>query len=167
MKLIVKACLISVGLLCTYSLFGKKLKIGTSAPDFTLHDETGQAHTLSALRGSRVALYFYPKDFTPGCTKQACSIRDDFSKLKEKNITIFGMSTDSDTSHKQFQDKYELPFHLLSADKKTTKNYGVYGRLFTSRNTFLIDEKGIIVGIIKNVDVDDHAQQIIDGFEKS
>jgi len=166
MKIIILILLIAIGLLCTYTLFGKKLAIGDKAPDFALHDETGTKHTLSALRGSKVALYFYPKDFTPGCTKQACSLRDDFSQLKEKNIIIFGLSTDSATSHQQFQDRYALPFHLLTADKKTTKAYNVSGTLFTTRYTFLIDEKGIIVGIIKDVDVDHHAQQIIDGFEK-
>lgn len=166
MKIIIIVALLAIGLLCTYRLYGKTLTIGSAAPDFTLPDETGTPHTLSALRGSKVALYFYPKDFTPGCTKEACSIRDDFSQLKNKNIIIFGLSTDSTTSHKQFQKQYKLPFHLLSADTRVTKEYGVHGRLFTTRRTFLIDEKGIIVGIINDVDVEHHAQQIIDRFEK-
>lgn len=166
MNRVILVMVVAVGLLFPYSLFGKKLKVGQQAPDFTLYDETGTAHTLSALRGSKVALYFYPKDFTAGCTQQACSIRDDFSQLKEKNITIFGLSTDSATSHKEFQDKHALPFHLLCADKKTTKKYGVYGKLFTSRHTFLINEQGIIVAIIKDIEVGNHAQQIIDGFAK-
>jgi len=164
MKIIILIVLLITGLCFGYNLFGTKLNVGDQAPDFTLYDEAGEAHTLSALRGSKVALYFYPKDFTPGCTKQACSIRDNFSQLKDENIIIFGLSADSATSHEQFQEKHALPFHLLSADKKTLKAYGVNGLLFNTRRTFLIDEKGIIVAIIKNIDTANHAQQIIDGF---
>lgn len=165
MKLMFLFLVLLLFLLLTYNMFpAGKLVVGNKAPDFTLPDETGTFHTLSKLRGSKVALYFYPKDFTPGCTKEACSLRDNFSQLKDKNIIIFGLSTDSSKSHQQFQDTHALPFHLLSADKKTTKKYGVCGTLFTKRHTFLIDEEGIIIGIIKDVDTSNHAQQIIDGF---
>lgn len=137
------------------------------APDFSLMDENSELQTLSKLKGSNVVLYFYPKDFTPGCTKQACSLRDGYSEITKEGIKLFGISYDSPASHKKFKDKYQLPFSLLSdSDKKTAKAYGVKGMLFVDRVTFLIDASGKIIAILKNVDVSNHAQQIIDAFNK-
>src|SRR4051812_4172437 len=101
------------------------LHVGDPAPDFSLKDEDGIIYTLSKLRGKKVALYFYPMDNTPGCTKQACGIRDNYDLLKKDDILIFGLSTGSQKSHASFKKKYNLPFPLLSADKATIKAYGV------------------------------------------
>lgn len=146
----------------------KKLKIGDNAPDFALIDETGNVHSLSALQGRKVALYFYPKDNTPGCTKEACNIRDNFTRLKELGITIFGISSGTPKSKQQFKKEHHLPFPLLTANENTLREYGTQGGFFNlympKRETFLINEQGIIVAIIRDVQVTDHAQQIIDGF---
>jgi peroxiredoxin Q/BCP len=145
----------------------RPLKIGMMAPDFSLLDENNEPQTLSALKGNNVVLYFYPKDFTPGCTKQACSLRDGYSEITKEGIKLFGISYDSPESHKKFKDNYQLPFSLLSdKDKKVAKAYGVKGVLFVDRATFLIDASGKIIAILKNVDVANHAQQIIDAFKK-
>lgn len=149
----------------SYNCFGKKLTVGDAAPDFTLIDEAGKMVTLSKLKGTKVALYFYPKNNTPGCTAQACSIRDSFKELKHLNIALFGISHDSPKSHQAFKEKHNLPFPLLSAHKKVLCAYGVNGLLFTTRRTFLINEKGYIHAIIKKIDVAHHAQQIIDAFQ--
>lgn len=139
---------------------------GTTAPDFSLVDETNRLHTLSNMRGSRVALYFYPKDQTPGCTAQACSIRDSLGELRDQNIHVWGISYDSPASHAAFKQKYHLTFPLLSdSNKEVAALYGVKGLLMAKRVTFLIDEQGILVGIINDVDVKNHAQQILDTFE--
>src|SRR5271170_7677404 len=112
------ALLLLLVLLLTYNMYPQPKLLGKAAPDFQLCDEAGSVHTLSQLRGSKVALYFYPKDFTPGCTAQACDIRDNFEQLKQHGITIFGVSTDSVASHHKFTKDYHLPFHVLSANKK-------------------------------------------------
>lgn len=139
---------------------------GTAAPDFSLVDEANTLHTLSNMRGSRVALYFYPKDQTPGCTAQACSIRDSLGELRDQNIHVWGISYDSPASHAAFKQKYHLTFPLLSDNnKEVAARYGVKGLLMAKRVTFLIDEQGILVGIINDVDVKNHAQQILDAFE--
>ncbi len=144
----------------------KKVTIGSVAPDFSLPDETNALKTLSTLRGSKVALYFYPKDQTPGCTSQACSIRDTMSDLTKKGIQVWGISYDSPASHALFKEKYHLSFPLLSdSNKKVASLYGVKGLLFAKRITFLIDEHGIVVAIIKDIDVANHAQQILQAFE--
>jgi len=145
-------------------VWSKKLNIGDVAPNFTLVDEDGKSHTLSSLRGNKVALYFYPKDSSPYCTKEACGLRDDFAVLQQNGITIFGISSGSLSSKKKFKAKYQLPFTLLQADSNTLKNYGVRGFLGPKRKTFLINKDGIIVGIIKKVDVNNHAEQIVKGF---
>ncbi|HRN77801.1 MAG TPA: peroxiredoxin [Candidatus Dependentiae bacterium] len=160
-------------LICTFvcicfvpCAWGKKIKIHDAAPDFSLLDSEGNVHTLSALRGKKVALYFYPKDSSPYCTKQACNLRDNFATLKKEGITILGISSGSTKSKQKFKTKYQLPFPLLQADKKTLRAYGVHGFL-TKRKTFLIDGNGTIVDIITKVDVNNHTQQIINGFKKS
>ncbi len=147
------------------------LKKGDKAPDFTLCDENGNQVSLSDYKGSNIALYFYPMDGTYGCTKQACSLRDGFSDLKKAHITIIGISSDSEKSHKKFKEKNKLPFILLSdVGQKIAELYGVTrGFLFSwigvKRVTFLINKDGYIVDILKKIELKDHAQQIIDIFK--
>lgn len=143
----------------------RQLTVGSLAPNFSLKDESETVHTLSKLRGTNVALYFYPKDETPGCTAQACSIRDGFADLKKAGIVVLGVSYDSPASHKKFKEKHHLNFPLLSdSDKSVSKKYYVSGFLMPSRVTFLIDKSGRIIKILKNVDVKNHATEIIDAF---
>src|SRR3972149_3031892 len=107
----------------------KKLVVGSKAPDFTLLDQDGKSHKLSNYRGKWILLYFYPKDDTPGCTKEACSIRDNFPAFKKIKAEIFGVSIDSEKSHKKFAEKYDLPFTLLAdPEKKVVEAYGVFGK---------------------------------------
>lgn len=143
---------------------------GTPAPDFTLFDQDGSAHTLSAYQGKRVLLYFYPKDDTPGCTKEACMLRDalpDFTKL---DAVVFGVSADSVKSHKKFAEKYGLPFTLLADEGKEVVNaYGVWGKknmmgreydgIF--RTSFLIAPDGSILKVYENVKPELHAAQVL------
>jgi thioredoxin-dependent peroxiredoxin len=151
------------------------LNEGDDAPDFTTKNQNGEAVKLTDLHGQRVVLYFYPKDDTPGCTKEACSLRDSFDVFKEKNIKILGVSTDDEKSHQKFISKYNLPFDLLADTEKTLVNdYGVwgeknmYGKKYfgINRTTFLIDENGKIVKIFKKVKVDEHAREVLEAFEK-
>jgi thioredoxin-dependent peroxiredoxin len=146
----------------------KDLKVGDKAPDFELVDQRGELVKLSDHKGKKVALYFYPKDSTPGCTEQACSLRDDFEELRDADITIFGLSKGSVKSKQKFSSKQGLPFTLLIATDAVLKAYGVdtgFWRLYLpKRHTFLVDEKGIIVAIIKKVNTKNHAQQIIDAY---
>ncbi|MGI4883555.1 MAG: thioredoxin-dependent thiol peroxidase [Janthinobacterium lividum] len=143
---------------------------GQPAPDFSALDQDGNPVSLAALRGQRVALYFYPKDDTPGCTAQACNLRDHQQELNTHNIKVIGVSIDGETAHKKFAVKYDLPFPLLvDADKKIVEAYGVwqekknYGKTYmgTVRTTFLIDAEGIIEKVIKKVDTQDHAAQLL------
>lgn len=152
------------------------LKEGRKAPDFKLPDQEGNIVKLSGFKGKKVVLYFYVRDFTPGCTNQACSMRDGEEVLKKAGIVTMGISTDSIESHKRFAQKYELPFTLLSDEgAKVAKKYGVYGmktfmgRKFmgVKRTTFLIDEKGTIVKIMPKVDVKDHANEVLDMFSSA
>ena len=149
------------------------LKIGDDAPDFAANDQTGAPVKLSDLRGRKIVLYFYPKDDTPGCTKQACSLRDNFSALTENGITVFGISTDNGKSHQKFISKYELPFTLLvDTDHRIADAYDSYGekkfmgRIFngTLRKTFLIDEAGKIKKIFDKVNVSEHAREVLEAF---
>lgn len=149
------------------------LKEGDSAPEFVAKDQNGNEIKLSDFRGSRVVLYFYPKDDTPGCTKEACSFRDANDVYAEKGIKVFGVSTDSEKSHQKFIAKYNLPFTLLAdTDKKIVEDYGVYGEkslygrkyMGVNRMTFLIDEEGKIVKIFKKVNVSEHAQEVLAAF---
>ncbi|MFC1784077.1 peroxiredoxin [Candidatus Neomarinimicrobiota bacterium] len=143
-----------------------ELKIGDSAPDFTLQDQNKQDHTLSDYFGKKIVVYFYPKDDTPGCKKEACSIRDNYALFEENEIVVFGISYDSPKSHKTFADKYGLPFTLLSDnEKKVAKLYNSDGFLMAKRNSFLIDSEGKIFNIYKNVDVTTHTSNILDDFE--
>ncbi len=146
------------------------LNIGDPAPDFTSTDQTGQPLKLSDYRGKKVVLYFYPKDDTPGCTTQACSLRDNYADLRAAGYEVLGVSVDDEKSHQKFIGKYDLPFSLVSdTDKQVVEAYDVwkeksmYGRKFmgTVRTTFLIDENGIITNIISKVDTQKHAEQIL------
>ncbi len=143
---------------------------GDKAPLFTLKNQDGEAVALKDLAGKKVVLYFYPKDDTPGCTKQACNIRDNVSALKKHNIAVFGISMDDVESHDKFAKKYKLNFPILSdPGKKAIEKYGVwveknmYGNKFMGikRTTFLINEDGKIHHIIKSVKTDQHADQIL------
>jgi peroxiredoxin Q/BCP len=151
------------------------LKEGDKAPDFTLRNERGEDVSLSNLRGDKVVLYFYPKDDTPGCTKQACSFRDGFSELKENGIKVFGVSMDDETSHQKFIQKYDLPFNLLvDENHEVADKYGSYGdkqfmgKTYTGvlRKTFLIDEEGKIKKIFDKVKVEEHADEVLDAFDE-
>lgn len=139
------------------------LKVGDKAPDFTLQDINGKIYTLSSFRmKSPVVVYFYPKASTPGCTKEACGIRDDWSKFKENKIQVLGISVDGKKDIKSFVDKYNLNFPLLSdSSKEVSKKYGVlmtYG--VDKRVTFIVDKKGNIADIINVTDIDGHAAQV-------
>ena len=147
------------------------LEVGKKAPDFTLKDQGGNKIKLSDYKGKPVVLYFYPKDDTPGCTKEACSFRDNFGMFKRKGIEVLGVSIDNEKSHVKFKEKYNLPFTLLSdSDKKVVEKYGVwieknmYGKKKwgTARKTFLIDEDGKIKHIFNKVKTDIHAQEVLE-----
>ncbi len=147
-----------------------QLKIGDKAPDFSLPDQHDAMHALSDYKGGFVLLYFYPKDNTPGCTKEACGIRDAFPKFEKMNARVFGISVDSVESHKKFADKYVLPFTLLSdKDKEVVKRYDVWakkkmmGREYMGivRTSFLIDPKGMIIKIYEGVKPETHAEEVL------
>ncbi len=135
--------------------------IGTPAPNFTLPDQEGVLHSLEEFRGKWVLLYFYPKDDTPGCTIEACGLRDNFEALA-KYLIIVGVSSDSVESHKKFAEKYDLPFLLLAdQDKSLSEAYGTGGFPFEKRTSFLIDATGVIVKIYEHVNPNMHAKEII------
>ncbi len=146
------------------------LSIGDKAPDFSLSDQHGVLHTLQEAKGSWVLLYFYPKDDTPGCTKEACALRDSFPAFKKLNARVFGVSIDSVKKHEKFAQKYELPFTLLADEEKTlVQAYGVWakkkfmGREYMGilRMSFLIDPKGNIAKIYENVKPETHAEEVL------
>ena len=142
-----------------------KLAEGSPSPDFTMQDQDGKSHTLSEYKGQLVVVYFYPKDDTPGCTTEACSIRDDYTLFKKNGIQVFGVSYDDMKSHKRFAEKYDLPFTLLSdVDKSVAAAYGTQGLFVPSRKTFLIDETGIVRKIYENVTVTGHGAEILADF---
>ncbi len=143
------------------------------APDFSTKNQSNNEVKLSDYRGKRVVLYFYPKDDTPGCTKQACSFRDADDVYKSKNIKVFGVSTDSEKSHQKFISKYGLPFDLLAdTEKEIATAYGVYGEksmygkkyMGINRTTFLIDEQGKVVKVFKKINVSEHASEVLEAF---
>lgn len=149
------------------------LKEGSTAPAFKTTNAEGETVSLKDLRGQKVVLYFYPKDDTPGCTKEACSFRDAFSKFKKRGIALLGVSPDSEASHKKFAAKYKLPFTLLAdTDKSISEAYGVYGEkkfmgrtyMGVHRTTFLIDEKGKIKKVFEKVKPDEHASEVLEAF---
>ncbi|GAB3237029.1 thioredoxin-dependent thiol peroxidase [Hymenobacter seoulensis] len=144
--------------------------VGELAPAFEAPDQNGTIHRLQDYAGRKVALYFYPKDDTSGCTAQACNLRDNYQSLLSAGIQVLGVSIDSEKSHLKFATKHELPFPLLvDEDKKLVEAYGVwqeksmYGRKYmgTMRYTFLIDEQGILEKVITKVDTKNHAAQLL------
>lgn len=152
------------------------LTAGTKAPDFKTTDQDGKEVSLSALKGKKVVLYFYPRDMTPGCTAEACSLRDNYAALQKAGYQVFGVSTDNEKSHQKFIQKEKLPFQLLAdVDKSVHTQYGtwveksMYGRKYmgTARVTYLINENGIIAEVIQTVDTKNHAAQILGGAPAS
>lgn len=147
-----------------------KLEIGQTAPQFSLPDQQGKLHELKSYLGSWVLIYFYPKDATPGCTTEACSIRDNWKAFSSAGVTVLGISADSVNSHKKFAHKYSLPFTLLAdEDKKIVTEYGVYGKkkfmgrqyMGINRMSFLVDPKGKIFKIYEKVKPSEHAQEVL------
>ena len=150
------------------------LKEGDKAPAFKARDADGNQVKLSDFRGEKVVLYFYPRDDTPGCTKEACSFRDSHSKLTRRGIKVLGVSLDSEKSHKKFAAKYDLPFTLLSdPERSVAEAYGTYGEkkfmgrtyMGLHRMTFLIDEKGRIKKIFNKVKPEGHADEVLEAFK--
>ena len=149
------------------------LKEGDKAPDFNSKDQDGNPVKLSDFKGKKVVLYFYPKDDTPGCTKEACSFRDADDVYNKKGIKVLGVSTDDEKSHQKFISKFQLPFDLLAdTDKSIVETYGVWGEksmygkkyMGTNRKTFLIDENGKIAKIFDKVNVAEHADEVLEAF---
>ncbi len=147
------------------------LKTGDAAPQWSATNQNGQPVALSDFAGKKVVLYFYPKDDTPGCTAEACNLRDNFAALQEKGVVVLGVSTDGEKSHKKFEEKYKLPFTLVADNEKAIVNaYGLWGEkkfmgkayMGTTRATFLIDEAGNIAHIISKVDTKNHTAQIME-----
>jgi len=146
-------------------------KPGDTAPDFRLVDQNGTIRSLSDFSGQWVVLYFYPKDDTPGCTKEACSFRDDLTTLEKLGAKVVGVSVDDSDSHSKFSSKYHLPFPLLAdADGKVADSYGALTNLLllkiAKRYTFLIDPKGKIAKVYLSVDTSRHSQEIVDDLKK-
>ena len=148
-----------------------QLKEGMKAPGFEGIDQNGRTVTLSDFTGKKVVLYFYPKDDTPGCTAEACNLRDNWDSLLKGGFVVIGISPDSEKSHKSFAGKFSLPFPIIADEtKKILNDYGVwgekkmYGKTFWGvlRTTFIIDEKGVIEKIITKVDTGEHTKQIFD-----
>lgn len=152
------------------------LEAGIKAPEFELPDQNGNMHTLKEYRGKKVILYFYPKDNTPGCTKQACGFGERYPQFMEKGAVVLGVSKDSVASHKKFEEKYNLPFTLLSdPELKAIKAYDVwqekknYGKVSMGvvRTTYLIDEKGMIEKVFKNVKAAENPEQMLEHVTKT
>jgi peroxiredoxin Q/BCP len=150
-----------------------KLIEGKKAPSFTAKDQDGQPIKLLALKGKKLALYFYPKDDTSTCTVQACNLRDGFKALSKKDIEVIGVSPDDEKSHTKFIAKHKLPFRIIAdTDKKLVEKFGVWGEkqlygnkyMGVFRTTFLIDENGVIVKIISKPKVKEHSKEIAEGF---
>jgi peroxiredoxin Q/BCP len=147
----------------------KKAEIGAPAPEFSLPGTDDKNHRPSEMRGKKLVIYFYPKDGTPGCTKEACSIQSGYKDLEKAGIVVWGISYDSIKSHKKFKEENHLNFLLLSdANKEAAALYGAKRALLPipERYTYLIDEKGILIKILKDVNVADHAHEIINAFNE-
>jgi peroxiredoxin Q/BCP len=152
-----------------------QLKEGMKAPVFEGIDQHGKEIKLNDFAGKKVVLYFYPKDDTPGCTAEACNLRDNWDSFLKKGFTVIGVSPDTEKSHKRFTEKYSLPFSLIAdTSKKIANDYGVwvektmYGRTYMGvlRTTFIIDEKGVIEKIISKVDTGEHTRQIFEMYNQ-
>lgn len=149
---------------------------GVPAPDFKLKDQNGMPHRLQEYLGKPVVLYFYPKDDTPGCTKEACSFRDAFAEYKEAGVVVLGVSPDDSESHRKFATKYNLPFTLLADEgHQVAELYGVWGKKKRfgreyegiHRTTFLINESGIIQQVFEDVKPENHSQEVLAALQKS
>ncbi len=152
------------------SVLAEQVQMGDPAPDFELTDQSGQLHSIEDYRGKWVALYFYPKDDTPGCTTEACEFRDNIFAFKNLNCQILGVSLDDVDSHKEFAEKYRLPFPLLADTTGSTADaYGVkskyMGMSVAKRQTFLIDPDGNVAKHYEKVDPDTHSQQVLADLE--
>ncbi len=152
----------------------KELKVGQKAPDFSLMDDSGNKVKLADLKGKKVVLYFYPKDDTPGCTKEACAFRDGIKEIKAQGAVVFGVSADTVESHKKFKDKFDLNFPLLAdPDRKVVEDYGtwkeksMYGKKYMGieRTTFIIGKEGKISHIFPKVKVDEHYDEVLEALE--
>ena len=152
-----------------------ELKVGQKAPDFTAMNDKGEKVKLAELKGKKVVLYFYPKDDTPGCTKEACAFRDGIDEIKSRGAIVLGVSADSVDSHKKFKNKFDLNFPLLAdSDKKMVEGYGVwkeksmYGKKYMGieRTTFIIDENGKIAHIFPKVKVDQHYDEVLEALNE-
>ncbi len=171
-SLIIFGCIAiaSVFLLGRYKRpLAENVKVGDAAPVFTLPDETGTPRSLTEFKGKKIVLYFYPKDGTPGCTKEACGLRDSFDQFKQHDIVVIGVSYDSPESHKNFKEQERLPFILLSDTKhEVAHKYGTdqhaLGNLYALRKSFLINEQGIIIFILDNVTPETHAKDVLKSF---
>jgi peroxiredoxin Q/BCP len=151
------------------------LSQGVQAPNFQLEDSDGKLHKLSDYAGETIVIYFYPKDDTPGCTKEACSFRDSYADFKRAGVTVIGISPDKVDSHKKFKDKYELPFTLLAdPDHQVCEAYGVwgpkksFGREYDGvyRTTFIVDSEGMIKKVFENVKPSEHSLEVLAEIEK-
>lgn len=147
-----------------------ELKSGDPAPDFHLMDQNGDTHSLARYRGQWVVLYFYPKDDTPGCTKEACEFRDDFDRLTGMGVMLLGVSTDDLESHQAFAEKHSLPFPLLSdADGQVAKHFGSLWQLgpvkFAKRHSFIIDPEGRVAHVYRDVTPATHSDEVIDRLQ--
>lgn len=149
------------------------LEVGTKAPNFTLPDQNGEMHSLEDYTGQKVILYFYPKDNTAGCTKQACGFAERYPQIQEKGAVVLGVSKDSVKSHKNFEEKYSLPFTLLSdPEHKVLEMYGAWGEkknygkvsMGTIRTTYLIDEEGTIIKAMGKVKAADNPAQMLEAI---
>lgn len=152
-----------------------KLSAGDKAPAFSLNDGEGRKVKLADFKGKKVVLYFYPRDMTPGCTKEACAFRDDISEFKKRDIVVLGVSTDDEKTHTKFTEKYELNFPLLAdTGHEVADAYGVwqeknmYGKKVwgVKRVTFIIDEKGRIAHVFNKVKPEEHSREVIDVLDK-
>lgn len=150
------------------------LSVGDTVPDFSLKDAEGKTVKKSDLKGKKFVVYFYPKDFTPGCTTEAAEFARDYKKFKNADIEIIGISPDDVDSHKKFGEKMEVPFILLAdTEKEVAKKFGVWGKkqfmgreyMGVNRTTFLIDEKGKILKVFEKVKAAGHAQEVLEAFK--
>lgn len=150
------------------------LKEGSKAPAFKAPDQNGNMVSLSDFKGKKLILYFYPKDDTPGCTSQACNLKDNYNDLIKNGFQVVGVSVDSVKSHKKFEEKYELPFPLISdEEKKIVDKYNLWGEkkfmgrtyMGTTRTTFLIDETGVIRKIIAKPDTKNHTEEVLAAWD--
>lgn len=151
-----------------------RLEPGDVAPDFELKNDEGEIVKLSELRGSPVVLYFYPRDDTPGCTKEACAFRDNFPQFGKLDARVFGISPDGEASHRAFKEKYQLPFPLLSdPDHQVAERYGAWGtkvlygkeHVGILRSTFIVDAEGRIARVFRNVRVEGHAEKVLEALQ--